>query len=108
MIFSQYVVYVLIYDNLKFRKDPSITAKEIAYYISVAFAVALSVHVLVIVLITNVGFFKLHRGGAFNHRTRRNYRIGHNFTLVYEFYLPKLEYFISYLTQNIQRAFCEG
>ena len=43
MIFPQYVIHVLIYDNLKFRKDPSITSKEIANYISVALAVALSV-----------------------------------------------------------------
>ena len=43
MIFPQYVIYVLIYDYLKFRKDPSITSKEIANYISVALAVALSV-----------------------------------------------------------------
>ena len=38
--------YVLVYDYLKFRKDPSITFKEIANYIRVALAVALSVHVL--------------------------------------------------------------
>ena len=43
MIFPQYVIYVLIKDDLKFRKDPSITSKEIANYISVALAVALSV-----------------------------------------------------------------
>ena len=45
MIFSQYAIYVLIYDYLKFRKDPSITSKEIANYRSahVALAVALSV-----------------------------------------------------------------
>ena len=43
MIFSQYVIYVLIYDYLKIRKDPSITSKEIANYISVALAVAFSV-----------------------------------------------------------------
>ena len=49
MIFPQYVVYMLIYDNIKFIKDPSITSKEIANYINVAFAVALSVHVLVTV-----------------------------------------------------------
>ena len=35
--------YVLVYDYLKFRKDPSITFKEIANYIRVALAVALSV-----------------------------------------------------------------
>ena len=43
MIFHQYVIYVLIYDYLKFRKDPSITSQEIANYISVALALALSV-----------------------------------------------------------------
>ena len=43
MIFPQLVIYVLIYDHLKFRKDPSITPQEIANYISVALAVALSV-----------------------------------------------------------------
>ena len=43
MILPQYVIYVLIYDYLKFRKDPPITSKEIANYISVALAVALSV-----------------------------------------------------------------
>ena len=43
MIFPQFVIYVLIYDYLKFRKDPSITSQEIANYISVALAVALSV-----------------------------------------------------------------
>ena len=45
MIFPQYVIYVLIYDYLKLRKDPSITSQEIANYIYVALAVALSVHV---------------------------------------------------------------
>ena len=45
MIFPQFVIYVLIFDNLKFRKDPSITSQEIANYIlSVALAVALSVY----------------------------------------------------------------
>ena len=44
MFFPQFVIYVLIYDYLKFRKDPSITSQEIANYISVALAVALSVH----------------------------------------------------------------
>ena len=44
MIFPQFVIYVLIYDYIKFRKDPSITSQEIANYISVMFAVALSVH----------------------------------------------------------------
>ena len=34
---------MLIYDILKFRKDPSIKSQEIANYISVALAVALSV-----------------------------------------------------------------
>ena len=43
MGFPQFVIYVLIYDYLKFRKDPSITSQEIANYISVALAVALSV-----------------------------------------------------------------
>ena len=43
MVFPQYVIYVLIYDYLKFRKDLSITSQEIANYISVALAVALSV-----------------------------------------------------------------
>ena len=43
MIFPQFVIYVLIDDYLKFRKDPSITSQEIANYISVALAVALSV-----------------------------------------------------------------
>ena len=45
MIFPQFVIYVLIDDYLKFRKDPSITSQEIANYISVALAVALSVWV---------------------------------------------------------------
>ena len=44
MIFHQYVIYVLIYNYLKFRKDPSITSQEIANYISVALALALSVY----------------------------------------------------------------
>ena len=43
MIFPQFVIYVLIYNYLKFRKDPSITSQEIANYLSVALAVALSV-----------------------------------------------------------------
>ena len=43
MVFPQNVIYVLIYDDFKFRKDPSITSKEIANFISVALAVALSV-----------------------------------------------------------------
>ena len=43
MIFPQFVIYVLIDDYLKFRIDPSITSQEIANYISVALAVALSV-----------------------------------------------------------------
>ena len=44
MIFPQYVIYVLIYDYLKFRINQSITSKEIANHIlSVALAVALSV-----------------------------------------------------------------
>ena len=44
MISPQFVIYVLIYDYLKFRTDPSITSQEIANYISVALAVALSVY----------------------------------------------------------------
>ena len=44
MIFLQFVIYVLNDDYLKFRKDPSITSKEIANYISVALAVALGVY----------------------------------------------------------------
>ena len=47
MIFPQFVIYVLIYDYLKCRKDPSITSKEIANCISVALAVALSVFIIV-------------------------------------------------------------
>ena len=43
MTFPQFIIYVLIYDYLKFRKDPFITSQEIANYISVALAVALSV-----------------------------------------------------------------
>ena len=43
MIFPQFVIYVLMYNYLEFRKDPSITSQEIANYISVALAVALSV-----------------------------------------------------------------
>ena len=39
MIFPQFVIYVLIYDNLKFRKDPPITSQEIANYLSVALSV---------------------------------------------------------------------
>ena len=46
MIFPQFVIYVLIDNYLKFRKDPSITSQEIVNYISVALAVALSVHKL--------------------------------------------------------------
>ena len=45
MIFPQFIIiYVLIYDYLKFRTDPSITSQEIANHISVALAVALSVY----------------------------------------------------------------
>ena len=44
MIFPQFDIYVLIYDYLKFRKDPSITSQEIANYISVVLAVAMSVY----------------------------------------------------------------
>ena len=43
MIFSQFVIFVLIYDYLKFREDSSFTSQEIMNYISVALAVALSV-----------------------------------------------------------------
>ena len=43
MSFPQFVIHVLIYDYLKFRKGPSITSQEISNYISVALAVALSV-----------------------------------------------------------------
>ena len=43
IIFPQFVIHVLIDGYLKFRKDPSITSQEIANYISVALAVALSV-----------------------------------------------------------------
>ena len=46
MMFPQFVIYVLIYVYLKFRKDPSITSQEIANYISVTLAVALSVDCL--------------------------------------------------------------
>ena len=44
MLFPQFVIYMLIYDYQKFRKDPSITSQEIANYISVALAVALSIY----------------------------------------------------------------
>ena len=58
MIFPQFVIniYMLIDDYLKFRKDPSITSQEIANYISVVLAVALSVEAVnetVILLITD-------------------------------------------------------
>ena len=43
MIFPLFVIYVLIYEYLKFRKDLSIASQEIANYLSVALAVALSV-----------------------------------------------------------------
>ena len=43
MMLPQFVIYVLNYDYLKFRKDPSISSQEIANHISVALAVALSV-----------------------------------------------------------------
>ena len=46
--------------------------------------------------------------GSFNHWIGRNYRIRPNFTLIYVFYLPQLEYFMSYLTQNKSRAYYEG
>ena len=45
-VFFQFVIYVLNDDYLKFRKDPSITSHEIANYISVALAVALSVYIV--------------------------------------------------------------
>ena len=45
MIFPQFIIYALIHDYLKFRTDSSITSQEIANYISVALAVALSVYV---------------------------------------------------------------
>ena len=45
MMFPQFVIFVLIYDYLKFRKESSFTSQEITNYISVALAVALSVHV---------------------------------------------------------------
>ena len=54
MIFPQFVIYVLIYDYLKFRKDPSITSQEIANYISVALAVALSVYLIFCPMISHV------------------------------------------------------
>ena len=44
MIFPQFVIYVLIYDYLKFSKDPSITFQEIVNYINFALAVTLSVY----------------------------------------------------------------
>ena len=44
MIFPQYVKYVLFYVQPKSGKDSSITSNEIANYISVALAVALSVY----------------------------------------------------------------
>ena len=44
-ILPQYVMYVMIYDYLKFRINQSITSKEIANHISVALAVALSVYI---------------------------------------------------------------
>ena len=46
MILPQFVIYELVYNYPKFRKDPSITFQEIANYISVALAVALSVEKL--------------------------------------------------------------
>ena len=44
MIFPQFIIYMSIYNYLKLRTDPSITSQEIANYISVALAVALSVY----------------------------------------------------------------
>ena len=44
MIFPQFVIYVLIYNYLKFRKDLSFTSQDKANYISVALAVALRVY----------------------------------------------------------------
>ena len=43
MIFPQFIIYMLIYYYLKFRTNPAISSQEIANYISVALAVALSV-----------------------------------------------------------------
>ena len=45
MNFPQFFVYVLVYDYLKCRKYSSIISQEIANYISVALAVALSVDI---------------------------------------------------------------
>ena len=45
MIFPQFVIYILIYDYLKFRKDPSITSQEKVKYVNVALAVTLSVYI---------------------------------------------------------------
>ena len=44
MIFPQFVIFVLIYDYLKFRKELSFTSQEITNYISVALVVAFSVY----------------------------------------------------------------
>ena len=62
MIFPQFVIYVLIYDYLKFRKDLSITSEEIANYISVALAVALSV----VIINYNAEVKYRHRQNSFN------------------------------------------
>ena len=55
MIFPQFVIYVLIYDYQKFRKDPSITSQDIANYISVVLAVAVSVYIMWLYLDDVVG-----------------------------------------------------
>ena len=48
MIFPQFVIFVLIYDYLKFRKDSFFLSQEITNCISVTLAVALSVHTVMI------------------------------------------------------------
>ena len=57
MIFPQFVIYMLIDDYLKFRKDPSITSHEIANYISVALAVVLSVYLVSLFDVSLGAFF---------------------------------------------------
>ena len=58
MIFSEFVLYVLIYVYTKFRKDPSITSQAIANYLSVALAVALSVVLIPTANRNNRQFFR--------------------------------------------------
>ena len=58
MIFSEFVLYVLIYVCPKFRKDPSITSQAIANYISVELAVALSVVLIPTANRNNMQFFR--------------------------------------------------